>query len=147
MYPILTSGVKTITDVCMDLSPTCKANPDYTLRIVCFSKFVLGTPFCLPGIGIKFFNVFESRVSNSLLILCLLEILLVTWCYGINRFFKMLNDMGMINCHNRSCRYSLGFLRNPQIFEKISNLIFKSSGRCRQIFCGLLGIPQLIEIL
>ena len=134
MYHILTSGVKTIRDVLCDLSPMCEQNPNETLAIVCLVKFILGTLFCIPSYGFNLFIVFESRVSNSLLILCLLEVVFVTWFYGINNFFKMVNYMEIINCHNTACRYSSGFLRKPQNSEKISNLIFKSSRRCRQIF-------------
>ena len=56
--------------------------------IVCFGFFLLGLPIVGCSGGILIFTVFQDRSSNSLILICMLELFLLFWI-STYRFFKM----------------------------------------------------------
>ena len=58
------------------------------------SIFFSGLPLCAEG-GILLFTLFDQRCTSSLLFVLWLEIITVTWFYGINRFLDNIEEMGM----------------------------------------------------
>ena len=67
-------------------------------QVVLFSSFfmlVLGLPFCTNG-GIHMFTLFNaSAPSWNLLFFALLEVLLVSWVYGVDKFVENLSEMNL----------------------------------------------------
>ena len=55
---------------------------------------ILGLPLCAEG-GILLFTLFDQRCTSSLLFVLWIEIIVVTWFYGINRFIDNIQEMGM----------------------------------------------------
>ena len=51
-------------------------------------------PLCAEG-GILLFTLFDQRCTSSLLFVLWIEIIVVTWFYGINRFIDNIQEMGM----------------------------------------------------
>ena len=49
---------------------------------------------CAEG-GILLFTLFDQRCTSSLLFVLWIEIIVVTWFYGINRFVDNIQEMGM----------------------------------------------------
>ena len=49
---------------------------------------------CAEG-GILLFTLFDQRCTSSLLFVLWIEIIVVTWFYGINRFLDNIQEMGM----------------------------------------------------
>ncbi|XP_023322005.1 sodium- and chloride-dependent glycine transporter 2-like [Eurytemora carolleeae] len=57
--------------------------------------FILGLPFTCNG-GIHMFNLFNSAAPSwNLLLFALLEVLLVSWLYGIDNFMENLYQMNI----------------------------------------------------
>ena len=69
-------------------------------------SFISGLPLCANG-GILLFTLFDQRCTSSLLFVLWIEIIVVTWFYGINRFIDNIQEMGMKMGLNRP----YGFLR------------------------------------
>ena len=49
---------------------------------------------CTEG-GILLFTLFDARCCSSLLFVLWIEIMVVTWFYGVNRYIDNLQEMGM----------------------------------------------------
>merc|ERR1711962_494497 len=56
--------------------------------------FALGLPMCADA-GILVFTVFDKRCTASLLVTIFLEVVSVSWFYGVDKFIDDLNEMGM----------------------------------------------------
>jgi len=88
------SGVQTFVAFILDEKPEWT---QHRLKIVlgsCFFYFLLGLPMCCRG-GIHLFKVFDSRCSSSLLLLSLIEVIMVAWIYGVDRFLDNIAEMKM----------------------------------------------------
>ena len=53
-----------------------------------------GMPMCGDA-GILVFTVFDKRCTASLLVTIFLEMVSVSWFYGVEKFIDDLNEMGM----------------------------------------------------
>jgi len=88
------AGVQTFVAFILDEKPEWTR---HRLKIVggsCFFYFLLGIPMCFGG-GIHLFKVFDSRCSSSLLLLSLIEMILVGYIYGVNKFLTNIQEMKM----------------------------------------------------
>jgi len=88
------AGVQTFVAFILDEKPEWTK---HRLRIVvgsCLFYFLLGLPMCCGG-GIHLFKVFDSRCSSSLLLLSLIEIILVAYIYGVDKFLVNISEMKM----------------------------------------------------
>ena len=76
--------------------------PDWTRHRVkiligsCLVYFLLALPMVTEG-GIHLFKVFDSRCSSSLLLLSLIEMIMIAWVYGCNRFLDNITEMFPMN--------------------------------------------------
>ena len=60
-----------------------------------FLMFILGLPFTCPG-GIHMFTLFNSSAPSwNLLVFALMEVLIVSRVYGLDKFFAHLDEMGL----------------------------------------------------
>jgi len=87
-------GVQTFLAFILDEKPSWTK---YRVPIVigsCVLFFLLGLPMCTTG-GIHLFNIFDQRSTSSLLLLCLIEAVLVSWVYGAEKFMKNIEEMGI----------------------------------------------------
>jgi len=88
------SGVQTFVAFILDEKPEWT---QHRLKIVlgsCFFYFLLGIPMCCRG-GIHLFKIFDSRCSSSLLLLSLIEVIMVAWVYGVDKFLDNIAEMKM----------------------------------------------------
>jgi len=88
------SGVQTFVAFILDEKPEWT---QHRLKIVlgsCLFYFLLGLPMCCRG-GIHLFKVFDSRCSSSLLLLSLIEVIMIAWVYGADRFLDNIAEMKM----------------------------------------------------
>jgi len=88
------AGVQTFVAFILDEKPEWTK---HRLRIVigsCIFYFLLGLPMCCGG-GIHLFKVFDSRCSSSLLLLSFIEIILVAYVYGAEKFLSNIAEMKM----------------------------------------------------
>jgi len=88
------SGVQTFVAFVLDEKPEWT---QHRLKIVlgsCFFYFLLGLPMCCCG-GIHLFKIFDSRCSSSLLLLSLIEVIMVAWFYGVDKFLGNIAEMKM----------------------------------------------------
>jgi len=87
-------GVQTFLAFILDEKPSLTK---YRIHIVvgsCALFFLLGLPMCTTG-GIHLFNIFDKRCTSSLLLLCLVEVILISWAYGAEKFLTNIEEMGV----------------------------------------------------
>jgi len=87
-------GVQTFLAFILDEKPEWTK---YRIHIVigsCILFFLLGLPMCTTG-GIHMFNIFDQRCTSSLLLLFLVEVVIVAWIYGCERFMGNIEEMGI----------------------------------------------------
>ena len=58
----------------------------------CLVGFLGGVSCCFPS-GYFMFNMLNDRISNAVTYLALLEITVLSWFYGVNRFMKNIGDL------------------------------------------------------
>jgi solute carrier family 6 amino acid transporter-like protein 5/7/9/14 len=87
-------GVQTFIAFVLDEKPSLAKYKQYIVVVGCCLFFVCGLPMCTTG-GIHLFTVFDKKCTSSLLLLCLIEVLLVAWIYGVDRFLANIADMSM----------------------------------------------------
>jgi len=86
---------ETVITALSDQWPTLRPHKPKVVVATSLSMLVLGLPFTCHG-GIHMFNLFnESAPSWNLLLFALLEVLLVSWVYGVDRFLDNFAEMGM----------------------------------------------------
>merc|ERR1719232_1261172 len=81
-----------ITAVC-DQMPVLRDSKPQIVITTSLAMFLLGLPFCCNG-GIHMFTLFDaSAPSWNLLLFALLEVIVVSWMYGVDRFLDNLAEM------------------------------------------------------
>ena len=98
---------------------------------ICVVGFLLGLSMVTQG-GLYMFTLIDSTAfSWNLLLFALLEVVLVAWIYGIDPFFKNLEEMsislwGPIRCRARTFDLSFIFclqeLCSPTFFRRSKDL-------------------------
>ena len=67
----------------------------WVVVLTCFIFFLLGLSFCSPG-GFYMFILFDDwSCSWNTILICLLEIVLVSWIYGTDKLFANIDEMGV----------------------------------------------------
>ena len=87
-------GVQNLVAFVTDWNPSLNKYRKWIVVGFCVIFFLTGLPMCCNG-GIILFTVFDNRCSSSLLLICILELIVVTWFYGVDSFFFNLKEMGM----------------------------------------------------
>jgi solute carrier family 6 amino acid transporter-like protein 5/7/9/14 len=87
-------GVQNFVAFIIDEWPSLAPHRLKVLIGVCVTFFFGGLTMCFDG-GLYLFNIFDNRLTASLLMAVLLEVTLVSWVYGINNFLDNLKEMGM----------------------------------------------------
>eukprot|EP00095_Tigriopus_kingsejongensis_P011597 maker-scaffold297_size217559-snap-gene-1.20 protein:Tk11597 transcript:maker-scaffold297_size217559-snap-gene-1.20-mRNA-1 annotation:"sodium- and chloride-dependent glycine transporter 2-like" len=82
-------GVQTFIAFILDEKPEWNKYRIHIVVIVCTAYFLLGLPMCMNG-GIHLFTIFDKRTTSSLLFITFLELVIVAWFYGINKFLSNL---------------------------------------------------------
>ena len=57
-------------------------------------NYFLGLPFCCNA-GVLLFTLFDRRCSSSLLFILWIEVMVVSWVYGIGNFLDNIEEMGV----------------------------------------------------
>jgi len=84
---------ETVITALSDQWPALRAFKPQVVLITSFIMLVLGLPFCCNG-GIHMFTLFNaSAPSWNLLLFALLEVVLVSWVYGVDKFLDNLSEM------------------------------------------------------
>jgi len=86
------SGVQTFMAFVLDEKPDWTIHRRKILIVSALIYFLLALPMCTRG-GIHLFKVFDSRCSSSLLILSFIEIIMIAWVYGCQRFLDNISEM------------------------------------------------------
>ena len=87
-------GVQNFVAFIIDEWPALAPHRLKVLVACCASFFLCGLSMCTNG-GLYLFNIFDTRLTASLLFITVSEIVLVSWIYGMNRFLNDLAEMGM----------------------------------------------------
>lgn len=87
-------GVQTFIAFILDEKPEWTRHRVKIVIVVCIIYFLLGLPMCMNG-GIHLFTIFDKRTTSSLLFITMLEIIIVAWIYGINRFLRATSEMNV----------------------------------------------------
>ena len=86
---------ETVITALSDQWPALRAFKPQVVLVTSFVMLVLGLPFCCNG-GIHMFTLFNaSAPSWNRLLFALLEVVLVSWVYGIDRFLENMSEMDM----------------------------------------------------
>jgi len=88
------SSIQTVAAFVMDEWPSLRNRRMSVFTFIAASLFILGLPMCCQG-GILLFTLFDERLSSSLIFIVWIEIVVVTWFYGINQFIDNIQEMGM----------------------------------------------------
>ena len=87
-------GLQNLVAFVTDWKPELDKYRTWIVIGFCGLFFLCGVPLCANG-GIILFTVFDNRCSSSLLLICILELVLVAWFYGTEKFFENLAEMNM----------------------------------------------------
>ena len=84
---------ETVITALSDQWPALRAFKPQVVLITSLIMLILGLPFCCNG-GIHMFTLFNaSAPSWNLLLFALLEVVLVSWVYGVDTFLDNLTEM------------------------------------------------------
>jgi solute carrier family 6 amino acid transporter-like protein 5/7/9/14 len=84
---------ETVITALSDQWPALRAFKPQVVLSTSFIMLVLGLPFCCNG-GIHMFTLFNaSAPSWNLLLFAFLEVVLVSWVYGVDKFLENLSEM------------------------------------------------------
>ena len=86
---------ETVITALSDQWPGLRAHKAKVVLVTSMAMLLLGLPFTCHG-GIHMFTLFNaSAPSWNLLLFALLEVTLVSWVYGVDRFLDNFLEMGM----------------------------------------------------
>jgi len=78
----------------MDEIPKLRKKRVYVMICSCLFAFCMGVPMCFDA-GFLLFNMMDTRTANSIVIMAFLELIVISWFYGVDRFFGHIDEMGM----------------------------------------------------
>jgi len=87
-------GLQTIATCLMDEIPSLQKHRMKVFIGLSSVLFLLGLPFCCNG-GVLLFTLFDRRCSSSLLFILWIEVMVVSWVYGIGNFLDNIEEMGV----------------------------------------------------
>ena len=78
-----------------DQLPSLSKRPRWQVMLAtCFVGFLAGIPMCFDT-GFLLFQMMDHRTGNSILLMAFVELVYLSWCYGTDRFFEHIKEMGM----------------------------------------------------
>ena len=84
-----------LTTAVLDHFKTLRKNESLTVVCCCLIGFLVGLVFCTVE-GSRLVDLVDAGVSSwNCLLIAVLEVLLVSWVYGIDQIFDDIEDMGM----------------------------------------------------
>ena len=87
--------VETITTCIFDHFKQLIPYKTIVVMVTCAICFILGLSMCAEG-GIYMFDLFSAHSAGwNVLLFTLLEVILVSWCYGVDSFLYNIKEMGM----------------------------------------------------
>ena len=78
----------------LDELPKLRKYRSLVYVISCFVAFLGGVSCCFPS-GIFMFNLLNDHTANTVLYVALIEIVLVAWFYGVDRFLDNVKEMNI----------------------------------------------------
>jgi len=87
-------GVQTFIAFVLDEKPSLAKHKKWIVVVGCCIFFVCGIPMCTTG-GIHLFTIFDKKCTSSLLLLSLVEVILVAWVYGAEKFLGNIKEMSV----------------------------------------------------
>ena len=76
----------------LDELPKLRKHRSIVYVVSCFLAFLGGVSCCFPS-GIFMFNLLNDHTANTVLYVSLIEIILVSWFYGVDRFLDNVDEM------------------------------------------------------
>ena len=78
----------------MDEFPSLRKKRVLVMIVTCFIAFLAGLPICFES-GILLFQLMDFRTSNSVVLMSFLQLITISWFYGLDRIFLHIEEMGM----------------------------------------------------
>lgn len=87
--------LETVVTAILDHFPALRAKKHYVVIGTSVAGVLIGLPMCCPG-GIFLFTLLDySAASWNILLFAIIEVILVAWIYGTDRFMRNIREMGM----------------------------------------------------
>ena len=78
----------------MDEFPSLRKKRVIVMIASCLIAFIAGFPICFQS-GVLLFQLMDSRTANSVVLMSFIQLVCISWFYGLDRFFEHIEDMGM----------------------------------------------------
>lgn len=78
----------------MDEFPQLRKKRVTVMVVTCSLAFLAGFPICFQS-GFFLFQLMDNRSSNAILLMAFIELIIVSWFYGLDKFFVHISEMGM----------------------------------------------------
>ena len=79
----------------MDEFPQLRKKRVLVMVASCLIAFLAGFPICFDS-GVLLFQLMDNRTANSVVLMSFLQLIIISWFYGLDRFFDHIAEMGMI---------------------------------------------------
>ncbi len=90
----LAAGNQMIVSYITDQWPRLQSHSKLVLLAVSGAGFLCSLPFCCGG-GIHLFTIWDQRGTVSGVLMAFLQVVLISWFYGMNNFYVDAAIMGM----------------------------------------------------
>lgn len=78
----------------LDEFPSLRKQRVKVMIVSCSCAFLAGLPICFRS-GFLLFQLMDDRSSNAILLMAFIELIIVSWFYGVDRFLGHIYEMGM----------------------------------------------------
>ena len=78
----------------MDEFPTLRKHRLPVMIVSCIIGFLCGISMCFSS-GFLMFDLIDGRASNAILLLAFIELITISWFYGVDKFISHVKDMGI----------------------------------------------------
>ena len=78
----------------MDEFPSLRKKRVLVMVVTCFMAFLAGLPICFDS-GVLLFQLMDFRTSNSVVLMSFIQLITISWFYGLDRIFVHIEEMGM----------------------------------------------------
>jgi solute carrier family 6 amino acid transporter-like protein 5/7/9/14 len=76
----------------LDEFPKLRKKRGIVTIAACFFAFLMGLPMCFES-GFFLFQLMDQRTANSILLMAFIELIIIAWFYGVDGFFKNVEEM------------------------------------------------------
>ena len=89
------SMVETLTNCIMDHFKQLVPYQPIVVTLTCAAGFILGLSMCASG-GIYMFELIDNTCASwNILLFAVIEVVLVAWLYGVDKFLANIKEMGL----------------------------------------------------